>query len=544
MFGWTFYDFEDFVGGDLSNQPATDRNYCQTMCQQVEGCNAYSWSSSQKVCYFKGGIQSSSRREKNKDIYSAILGGRNECVKKGVVYFDNRDFTGGDFKSVGAAGVDECAFACAFTPGCTAFGFAYNNCYMKKFTVDYPASKPNGNVQSGLLCNKLVTGRDVVRVDNPYAGASGYVSPDFAQSVDSSIARDGSIAGKANVVKNQPTAIWVDTIENLSKIGKHMRNAGRQASASNPVTIQFIVYNLPGRDCHALASNGQIAVGGIDTYKSQYIDRFVDELNRNNNPHVRIVLIIEPDSLPNLATNMDNPRCAAAGPGYKEGVAYALSKLTTIPNVYMYIDVAHGGWLGWEDGQESIVRILQDTFGWARAMNGNLRIQGFATNIANYSPVFSNGVPPAKQKAPMFMAKDKGGNERLTYDYNPAIDENLFLSILAWRFRQAGLPSRFIIDTSRNGVAGIRTRWGSWCNNKGAGIGFRPQANPITNVDAYVWAKPPGESDGASSGNSRVDGFCVAGGPDGFDALYNAPQAGEWFHDQFVELVRNANPPL
>lgn len=33
-----------------------------------------------------------------------------------------------------------------------------------------------------------------------------------------------------------------------------------------------VVYDLPGRDCHALASNGELATGQLDRYKSEYID--------------------------------------------------------------------------------------------------------------------------------------------------------------------------------------------------------------------------------------------------------------------------------
>jgi cellulose 1,4-beta-cellobiosidase len=30
-----------------------------------------------------------------------------------------------------------------------------------------------------------------------------------------------------------------------------------------------------------------------------------------------------------------------------QGVEYAITQLATIPNLSMYIDAAHGGWLGW-----------------------------------------------------------------------------------------------------------------------------------------------------------------------------------------------------
>ena len=66
------------------------------------------------------------------------------------------------------------------------------------------------------------------------------------------------------------------------------------------------------------------------------------------NPNTAIALIIEPDSPPNLITNMDVETCKGAAQGYKDGIAYALAQLN-LPNVSMYIDAGNGGWLGWVD---------------------------------------------------------------------------------------------------------------------------------------------------------------------------------------------------
>src|SRR5690606_21193334 len=105
-----------------------------------------------------------------------------------------------------------------------------------------------------------------------------------------------------------------------------------------------------------------------------------------------------------------------------------------------------------------------------------------------------------------------------------------------------------------------RIHAGNWCNQTGAGLGERPQANPAAGIDAYVWIKPPGESDGSSQ--------LVPVGPDnpdgkGFDrmcdptyggnerngnslsgSLPNAPVSGAWFSAQFQQLMANAYPPL
>jgi cellulose 1,4-beta-cellobiosidase len=65
-------------------------------------------------------------------------------------------------------------------------------------------------------------------------------------------------------------------------------------------------------------------------------------------PKTAISLIIEPDSLPNMVTNSNVQACQQSASGYREGVAYALKQLN-LPNVAMYIDAGHGGWLGWTD---------------------------------------------------------------------------------------------------------------------------------------------------------------------------------------------------
>lgn len=72
------------------------------------------------------------------------------------------------------------------------------------------------------------------------------------------------------------------------------------------------------------------------------------------------------------------------------------------------------------------------------------------------------------------------------------------------------MPGQAIIDTGRNGVTGLRQEWGDWCNVKGAGFGVRPTSSTGDSlVDAFVWGKPGGESDGTSdSSATRYDSFC------------------------------------
>lgn len=72
-------------------------------------------------------------------------------------------------------------------------------------------------------------------------------------------------------------------------------------------------------------------------------------------------------------------------------------------------------------------------------------------------------------------------------------------------------------------------------------MGEPPTAKPhAAFADAFFWIKPPGESDGvAQSTAPRFDPECAKGA-----SWSGAPQAGDWFGDQFVELVQRASPPL
>jgi cellulose 1,4-beta-cellobiosidase len=95
---------------------------------------------------------------------------------------------------------------------------------------------------------------------------------------------------------------------NIAKIEPVLKGA----QGKNQV-VMFVVYDLPNRDCSAGSSNGEIMCEdsgcskGLETYKTQYVDKVVAEFKKY--PNVPIVAIIEPDSLPNLATNMNYQKC-------------------------------------------------------------------------------------------------------------------------------------------------------------------------------------------------------------------------------------------
>ena len=422
-------------------------------------------------------------------------------------------------------------------------------------------------------------------VDNPFVGATGYLNPDYTKEVDSSIAQvsDPALKSKMAVVKSYSTYIWLDSIGAISggannsgrlSLRQHLDNALAQKKGDTPITVGLIIYDLPGRDCHALASNGELPLtqDGLQKYKSQYIDAIATILSDPKYKDIRIVNVIEPDSLPNIVTNMSDSRCAQASSSgiYEAGVQYALNKLHAIPNVYNYLDFGHSGWLGWDNNRSAAIplytRVVQGTTA------GLASVDGFITNTANATPLLEPNLPD-----PNLTINGQPIRSSTYYQWNPFFDEAHFTAALYNEFVSAGWPSTigFLIDTGRNGWGGPqrpttangydvnsyvnsgrvdrRYHRGNWCNQSGEGIGMPPTTAPMEHIDAYVWAKPPGESDGSSKliANNQGKGFdrmCDPTfiTPDGVlsGAKPNAPLSGEWFHEHFVDLVENAYPAI
>jgi len=351
--------------------------------------------------------------------------------------------------------------------------------------------------------------------------------------VDSSISTNPSLSTKLAKVKSFASAYWVDRMAVIDNVTTILTQARLQsASSGSPVMAAIVVYDLPSRDCAASASNGEIpcadatCAAGIATYKTQYIDPLVAVLA--NFPDVTIVTIVEPDSLPNLATNLANPKCTIAQNAYITGVAYAIQQLSTLSNVHIYVDAAHGGWLGWDSGRAAAVTVFKQVLTLA---GGASKIRGFSTNVANYQPLGS--------------LTDATDPCALAPQYNFATNEVKYVSLLDASLVASGITGmHYIIDTGRNGVAASRTDCSNWCNIKNAGLGIPPTSNTaasgLTNIDAYFWVKPPGESDGTSDTSAlRYDYHCGS-----VDSMIPAPEAGNWFSTSFVSLATNANPSL
>jgi len=255
---------------------------------------------------------------------------------------------------------------------------------------------------------------------------------------------------------------------------------------------------IPTRDCNSLASAG--GASSLETYKG-YVDDISNTISQY--PNTKVVMVVEPDTLGNLVTG-SSEACKTVHTLHKNALSYAVDIFGNMENVSVYLDAAHGKWLsGVADKAAKVIKEVLDN-----APNGKIR--GLSTNISNYQPVYSE------------------------YKYHEKLNGEL---------EKLGITGmRFIVDTGRNGVD-ITEAFNinqTWCNFIGTGFGERPRGNPdpinMPLLDAYMWLKTPGEADGSDTG-SRADPVCARE-----DSLPGSPDAGQWFHDYFVQLLENAEP--
>ncbi|KAJ7581357.1 exoglucanase 3 precursor [Mycena floridula] len=336
----------------------------------------------------------------------------------------------------------------------------------------------------------------------------------YANEVKAAVAAitDSSLATKAAKLASVGTFYWLDKISTIANLD------GLIKETACTEILGIVIYDLPGRDCAAKASNGELAVGSLATYKSQYIDAIRKIIVAN--PNTALALIIEPDSLPNLVTNSNLTTCQQSADGYRQGVAYALQQLN-LPNVVMYLDAGHGGWLGWDANLTPGAQELARAY---KAAGSPSQLKGISTNVAGWN---------AWSKVPGEFENTADGQ------YDKAQDEKRYVALIGAALATAGMPNHAIVDTGRNAVTGLRLAWGDWCNVNGAGFGVRPTSNTGDSLtDAFVWVKPGGESDGTSDTSAvRYDSFCGLA-----DAFKPAPEAGTWNQAYFEMLVKNAVP--
>jgi endoglucanase len=199
----------------------------------------------------------------------------------------------------------------------------------------------------------------------------------------------------------------------------------------------FVAYNIPQRDCGGLSGRNQLTV---DEYRT-WIAEFARGLGQ-----APAVVVLEPDALANMGCLSDADQRTRL-----DLLKYAVSELNRDAEAKVYLDAGHARW---QPAATMATRL---------AAAGIASAAGFSLNVSNFVSDADN-VAFGEQ-----LSKLVGGKH-------------------------------FIIDSGRNGLGPTADM--QWCNPEGRGIGRRPTTrtgNAL--VDAYLWIKTPGESDGACNGN-------------------------------------------
>lgn len=295
-----------------------------------------------------------------------------------------------------------------------------------------------------------------VRSDAPF-----WVNPDSKAAAALKATKEDGTTKDAELIEKiaeQPAGEWIRP----EKAESQVRSFTEAAAEDGPSPV-LVMYNIPHRDC------GQYSQGGAksaDAYRA-FTDQVVKGIGDRE-----ASIVVEPDALPHILQE-------GCVPPEKHEEQYtlineAVTKLKKLPRTKVYIDAGNPHW-------------IRDPGGMVEPLKkaGIDKADGFSLNVSNYQTTEEN------------------------IDYGKRLSS------------MVGHKS-FVIDTSRNGngpVEGEETEE-SWCNPPGRALGEEPTTDTGEQlVDAYMWIKRPGESDGTCRGG---------------------PQAGEWFQEYALELARNA----
>lgn len=352
-----------------------------------------------------------------------------------------------------------------------------------------------------------------------------------------------------------PQAVWF-TGGTPHRVQQDVKNTVKLALAHRSVPI-LVAYNIPFRDCSQYSAGGAASVAEYEAW----IDGFAAGIG-----DAQAVVILEPDGLGIIPwynpfadrdTWVANPNYEWCQPAEADPATaaadrfamldYAVNKLKENPGTSVYLDGTHSGWLGAGDAAD---RLIQAGIENADGFFLNVSNYRLTEHLAKYGTWISKCIAFASNPA----SWGNGHSEWCASQYSPA-DPNDFstwnltdqwyadnVESQNWWYSESVLK-HFVIDTSRNGQ-GPWTPTTSypdpqdWCNPPDRGAGIRPTANTGNSLlDAYLWVKIPGESDGECTRGLGPAGATV----DPEWGLIDPP-AGQWFPEMALQLVENAAP--
>lgn len=203
--------------------------------------------------------------------------------------------------------------------------------------------------------------------------------------------------------------------------------------------------------------SGGYSAGGLD--KASYRPWVQEVADAVVAAEATVAVVVEPDALASsLECDLRAERVELVGRAVDTLVA---AGITT------YLDAGHSDWVS----ASAMAQMLEEV--------GIDRVRGFATNVSNYQ------TDEAERAYAERLSDLVGG-------------------------------SHWVVDRGRNGNGATD----EWCNPPGRALGQLPGfVEDGSGLDAYLWVKPPAESDGTCGGG---------------------PPAGEIYLDQAVSLARAA----
>jgi endoglucanase len=206
---------------------------------------------------------------------------------------------------------------------------------------------------------------------------------------------------------------------------------------------------------------GSYSSGGAESAAAYRL--FIDRIARGIG-ETETVVIVEPDSLGAVSCLSDAQRTQRFNL-----LSYAVDALRTESEAVVYLDAGNANWVP----AKTMARRLKKA--------GIAQANGFALNVSNFYKT------------------------KRTHQFGKRLSAHVG-------------GKHFVIDTSRNGNG---SNDGEWCNPSGRALGHVPTTTTAhRRVDALLWVKLPGESDGGCNGG---------------------PSAGDWWPEYALELAQNAN---
>lgn len=268
---------------------------------------------------------------------------------------------------------------------------------------------------------------------------------------------DGADAELLKKIADQPDAVWlvgpsetdITAKKDIDEVGRTSTEA--QAQSKTPV---YVLYAIPKRD-----TCGGESLGGFktaDEYKT-WVNSIIGSLSSP------AVFIVEPDAI----AQGENSGCLAAAHLQEryDLLDWTVTSLAEAPqNHIIYLDAGHSEWY---PNPEDIIEPLKKA--------GIDKADGISTNVSFF--VATAELTDWAQKLVQQLDGDKG----------------------------------VVIDTSRNGRGvppASEQGMKRWCNPPGRGLGNYPTTGTgQANIDAFIWIKKIGESDGACFGHQPAGIF-------------------------------------